>query len=230
MQGGMPMPGGWTMSMMWMAMPGQSTAGAAWMFLLMWQAMMIAMMLPSAWPMLEMYRRVAISSSMPHPGLATALVACAYFGVWLAFGMVAFAIGFGISSASMHSLTISKVVPTAGGVALIVSGAYQLSPLKQTCLRHCRSAMSYLVHGWRPGWAGAIRLGLSHGSHCALCCWALMTIQVVLGAMNLIVMIVVAAVIGFEKLWKHGPMLARASGVVAVAAGVWLLVAPYFNT
>ena len=73
MRGGMPMPGGWEMSMMWMAMPGQTAAGAAWMFLLMWQAMMIAMMLPSSWPMLELYRRVAISTGEPHPELAVAI-------------------------------------------------------------------------------------------------------------------------------------------------------------
>jgi len=224
MSGGMPMPGGWTMSMMWMAMPGQSKWGAAWMFLIMWQAMMIAMMLPSAWPMLAMYRRVAISSSMSHPGLATVVVASAYFGVWLAFGIAAFSIGFAISSASMRSLEVSRLVPAAGGVALILSGVYQLTPLKQTCLRHCRSAMSYLVQGWRPGWMGAVRLGVLHGSHCALCCWALMVIQMVLGAMNLVVMIVVAALIGFEKLWKHGPLLARVAGAAAVVAGIWLLI------
>jgi predicted metal-binding membrane protein len=66
MSGGMRMPGGWEMSMMWMAMPGQTLMGAAWIFFLMWQAMMIAMMLPSSWPMLELYRRVAISTREPH--------------------------------------------------------------------------------------------------------------------------------------------------------------------
>ena len=66
-------------------------------------------------------------------------------------------------------------------------------------------------------------MGASHGAYCALCCWALMVIQMVLGAMNLVVMIVVAAVIGFEKLWKHGPVLARVTGVVSIIAGAYLL-------
>src|SRR5207248_2082177 len=106
-----------------------------------------------------------------------------------------FSIGFGISAAAMRSVHISSMVPAAGGVALVLSGLYQITPLKQTCLRHCRSPLSHLMQGWRPGWRGAIRLGASHGAYCAMCCWALMVIQMVLAAMNLVVMIVVAAVI-----------------------------------
>src|SRR5260370_4994836 len=73
MSGGMRMPGGWDMSMMWMPMPGQSVAGSTGIFLLMWLAMMIAMMLPSSWPMLELYRKVAVSSRQKYPAAATAV-------------------------------------------------------------------------------------------------------------------------------------------------------------
>ena len=55
--GGMPMPGGWTMSMAWMRMPGQTWPGAAASFLGMWVVMMVAMMLPSLVPMLWRYRQ-----------------------------------------------------------------------------------------------------------------------------------------------------------------------------
>ena len=54
---GMPMPGGWTMSMAWMRMPGQTWLGAAASFLGMWIVMMVAMMLPSLVPMLWRYRQ-----------------------------------------------------------------------------------------------------------------------------------------------------------------------------
>ena len=60
MSGGMLMPGGWTMPMMWMAMPGQSLAGAAIAFLLMWQAMMIAMMLPAVSPFVLAFASVQL--------------------------------------------------------------------------------------------------------------------------------------------------------------------------
>jgi predicted metal-binding membrane protein len=57
MSGGMEMPDGWTMSMMWMRMPGQTWTASAAMFMLMWLAMMVAMMLPSALPMLLSFRQ-----------------------------------------------------------------------------------------------------------------------------------------------------------------------------
>jgi len=223
MRGGMPMPGGWEMSMMWMSMPGQTLGGSAWMFLTMWQAMMIAMMLPSSWPMLELYRRVAISSGGRWPGLATVAAGAGYFGVWLAFGAVVFAGGFGISAGAMRSAPVSRAMPLAAGAALVVSGVFQLTPWKQACLRHCRSPLLFLGHAWRPGFRGAVRVGIIHGAYCAGCCWALMLIQSVLGVMNLAVMTAVAAVIGVEKLWRRGPVLARVAGVVAIGVGVWVV-------
>jgi predicted metal-binding membrane protein len=223
MSGGMPMPGGWTMPMMWMVMPGQSAWSAASMFLLMWQAMMVAMMLPSSWPMLSLYRRVALHTAAPRPALSTCLVGGGYFAVWLAFGAVAFGIGIEISHGAMESERLSRLIPPAAGVALILAGLYQLSPLKQSCLKHCREPLLFLGHAWRPGPAGAIRVGILHGAYCAACCWALMLIQMVLGVMNLGVMAAVAAVIGVEKLWKRGPLLARLVGGSAIAAGAALL-------
>jgi len=224
------MPGGWEMSMMWMAspdpaMPGQTLGSAAWMFLPMWQAMMIAMMLPSSWPMLELYRRVAISSGERSPGLATVAVGAGYFGVWLAFGAMVFAAGFGVSAGAMHSAPVSRAMPLLAGAGLVLAGVFQLTPWKQACLRHCRSPLLFLGHAWRPGIPGAVRIGIVHGAYCAGCCWALMLIQAALGVMNLGVMTAVAAVIGIEKLWRRGPFLARVTGVAAVAGGVYLATA-----
>src|SRR5215469_5547294 len=53
----MEMPGGWTMSMMWMRMHGQTWFASAISFLFMWLAMMVAMMMPSALPMFLKTRR-----------------------------------------------------------------------------------------------------------------------------------------------------------------------------
>jgi predicted metal-binding membrane protein len=71
--GGMPMPGGWTMSMTWMPMPGQTWAGAAATFLSMWVVMMVAMMLPSLVPMLQHYREAVGSTRETRLGWLTAL-------------------------------------------------------------------------------------------------------------------------------------------------------------
>lgn len=224
MSGGMRMPGGWTMTMMWMAMPGQTMARSAWVFLVMWQAMMIAMMLPSCWPMLELYQRVAISTGQKRPALGTAIAGAGYFGIWLVFGAVAFAAGLGLSHVAMASARISRMVPAAGGAGLILAGAYQLSPIKQTCLRHCRSPLIWLGEAWRPGLSGAARIGIHHGAFCTACCWALMLIQFILGMMNLGVTLAIAAAIGLEKLWRRGPVLARIFGAGAVICGAYLLI------
>jgi predicted metal-binding membrane protein len=223
MGGGMTMPGGWTMPMMWMVMPGDNFWYTGGIFLLMWQAMMVAMMLPSTWPMLTLYHRVAVFREVAHASLGVLVVAAGYFSAWLAFGALAFVAGFGISSLAMQSERISQLVPLAAGLTLVLAGIYQLTPLKQACLKHCREPVLYLSHEWRPGIGGAFRLGLHHGAFCAACCWALMVIQMILGVMNLVVMIVIAAIIGTEKLWTRGPALAQAVGVCTIVAGVALI-------
>jgi len=223
MAGGMHMPGGWEMSMMWMSMPGQSTAAAAGIFLLMWLAMMIAMMLPSSWPMLELYQRVAVSSGEKRPALSTVVVGLGYFGVWLAFGVLVFGVGFAASTAAMKSEIFSHAVPLLAGSGLIFAGVYQLSPWKQACLSHCRSPLMFLGHVFRPGLRGALRVGVSHGLYCTGCCWALMLMQAILGVMSLSVMIAIAAVIGAEKLWTRGPLLARVAGAASIGVGGFFL-------
>ena len=224
MSGGMLMPGGWTMPMMWMAMPGQSLVGAAIAFVVMWQAMMIAMMLPSSWPTLELYSRVARHTGQRHPMISTILAGVGYFTVWAAFGAIAFAAGFEISRAAMLSPQLSRWIPAAAGVSLILAGVWQLTPLKQSCLNHCRDPLMVLGHAYKPGVWGGFRVGLQHGAFCAACCWALMLMQMVLGVMNLVVMVGVAVIIATEKLWKRGPLLARVVGISSVIVGTVLVV------
>jgi len=223
MSGGMKMPGGWIMPMMWMVMPGHTVAGSAFLFLVVWEAMMVAMMLPSAWPMLQLYGRVARHTGQGRPTVNTISAGAGYFAVWGIFGAIAFAIGLEISSVAMASPRLSREIPAAAGVSLVLAGLWQLSPLKQVCLKHCREPLMFLAHAYKPGAWGAFRVGLHHGAFCAACCWALMVIQMVLGVMNLTVMIVVATMIAAEKLWKRGPFLARAIGLSSIAAGVFLL-------
>jgi predicted metal-binding membrane protein len=227
MSGGpMPMPGGWEMSMMWMVMPGQTWVAAAVVFTVMWLAMMVAMMLPSAMPMLLLYRRAATFRKDAHVGASLWLLGGAYFFVWTAFGVLAYAAGMTISWLAMRYRAVSVAVPPATAAALIAAGAYQLTPWKSACLEHCRDPMALVANHLERGRSGALRLGLHHGVYCAACCWALMVIQLVLGVMNLGVMIVVAAAITLEKLLAHpwGYRTARFAGLLSISGGLWLLV------
>jgi predicted metal-binding membrane protein len=217
MSGGMPMPGNWTMGMMWMPMGSAILASA--IFTVMWLAMMVAMMLPSTMPLLLLYRRAAAFRGEAHLGQSTFALATGYFFVWALFGIVAYLFGLIITRGAMHSDAFSRAVPVASGLALSIAGIYQLTPWKSACLRHCRDPLSLVAHHLPYGRLGALRLGLHHGAFCAACCWGLMLIQLVLGAMNLAVMVAVAIVIAMEKLLSRGERLAKATGVVAIAAG-----------
>jgi len=218
MSGGMPMPGNWTMDMMWMPMGNAILAWA--MFTIMWLAMMVAMMLPSTMPLLLLHRRAAAFRGEAHLGRSILALATGYFFVWTLFGIVAYLFGLTITRGAMHSAAFSRAVPVAGGLALSMAGVYQFTPWKSACLKHCRNPPTLVAHHLSHGHLGAIRLGLHHGALCAACCWGLMLIQLVLGAMNLVVMATVAIVIAMEKLLSNGERLAKATGVVAIAAGV----------
>jgi predicted metal-binding membrane protein len=222
MSGGMPMPGNWTMSMMWMGMPSQTWIGAALSFVGMWLAMMIAMMLPSSLPMLLLYRRAAAFRGETHLGWRTFVVGAGYFFVWAQFGVIAYLLGKSVAHAAMASVALCRVVPFAASAALVLAGIFQISPWKSACLRHCRDPLSVVAHHLHGGWRGALGLGIHHGAFCAACCWALMLIQLVLGVMNVAVMVTVGVVIALEKLISRGELVARISGAVSILGGVTL--------
>jgi predicted metal-binding membrane protein len=108
---------------------------------------------------------------------------------------------------------------------LIAAGAYQLSPLKSACLSQCRSPAQFLSRHWRPGVAGAIRLGLLHGGDCVGCCWALMALLFVGGVMNIGWIVLLTMIVAVEKLAPGGAWIGRAAGVALIAWGGALLLA-----
>lgn len=222
MPGGMEMAGDWTMAMMWMGMPGESTAGAALLFLLMWLAMMIAMMLPSAMPLILVHRRVMLFRGEPRAMLRTWLVGAGYFSAWTAFGIGAYGLGVGMARLAMASELVSRFVPLASGVAIATGGLWQLTPWKSACLRHCRNPLQLLARHLDGGSWAAYVFGSHHGAYCAGCCWGLMLMLLVVGLMNLPAMIAVAAVIAVEKLLPRGERFARSVGFAAIGAGAWL--------
>lgn len=223
MSGGMPMAGGWTMSMMWMPMPNEAWILAALVFLAMWLAMMVTMMLPSTLPMLLLYRRTLLSRHVRRPDGLMWTAAAGYFLVWSIFGAAVYVLGLAFARSTMISPAISRAMPLLSGGALILAGMYQLSAWKFACLQHCRNPIFALAHyqrGRSPReWVRAFRLGFHHGAFCTGCCWALMLIQLTLGVMNIPAMVAVAAIIAFEKLIPRGASVARVVGAGAIAAG-----------
>jgi predicted metal-binding membrane protein len=222
MSGAMPMPGGWSMSMAWMAMGSQSAAERAAMFLAMWTVMMVAMMLPSVMPVVLLHRKLIGSrAERGHAKVGSnLLLLVGYFAVWTGFGAVAYVIGISITSAAMHSVSLSRAVPVATGVVLALAGLFQLTRLKLACLSHCRSPLEFFAHHQIRRRVDSLMVGVHHGAYCAACCWALMAIQLALGVMSLPLMGALALVIYLEKCWKYGEALASFVGILAIVAGV----------
>jgi predicted metal-binding membrane protein len=169
-----------------------------------WTVMMAAMMLPSVAPFALLYARGASTAAAP------GLLAAGYIGVWALVGVPAYAL----------DRALGMDHPTATAAVLIAAGLYQLSPLKQACLRRCRSPVNFLVQYWRPGLGGAFRLGARHGAYCLGCCIALMAVLVVAGGMGLVWVVAIALVVAAEKLLPHGPLLGKIGGVGLIAAGI----------
>jgi predicted metal-binding membrane protein len=219
--GGMPMPGGWTMSMTWMRMPGQTWPGAASSFLAMWIVMMVAMMLPALLPVLRRYRE-SVGAASRTPGRLTALVGAGYFIIWTAFGAAVYPVGAALAALAMQQPALSRAVPTAIGAVVLIAGALQFTRWKGRRLTCCRNAPGH--ERVLPSDAGgAWRLGLRLGLQCLACCANLMAILLVIGMMELHTMILVTAGITAERLAPAGERLARAMGIVLVMAGLLLI-------
>jgi predicted metal-binding membrane protein len=168
-----------------------------------WTAMMAAMMLPSAAPLVLLYGR----RSNP---VDSGLLMAGYVTVWAAVGVAAYELDMWLPD------------PGDGAVAtvLILAGLYQLTPLKHACLQRCRSPLDFLVTRWRKGPLGAVRLGAEHGAYCVGCCWALMVVLVVAGAMSIAWVVAIGVAVAAEKLLPGGPILGRIAGIGLMTAAL----------
>lgn len=219
---GMPMPGGWTLSMAWMRMPGQTWPGAAAAFLCMWLVMMVAMMLPSLLPMLWRYRQSAAAAGGARLGGLTVLVGLGYFGVWTVIGAAAFALGVTLAAAAMQLPALARAAPLAAGAVVLLAGALQFSAWKARQLACCRQAPGHgrpLAADAGTAWRHGLRLGL----HCSRCCAGPTVVLLVIGVMDLRAMAAVTAAITLERLAPAGERFARAGGALALAAGLCLM-------
>jgi len=186
----------------------------------MWSVMMVAMMLPSAAPVTLLVANIARKRA-PSGGIgaATVLFVAGYLAVWIAFSALATALQWALDEAGLLSDTMALANRVVAGATLIVAGVYQWTPLKEACLRHCRSPMDFLLFHWRQGRVGALVSGIGHGAYCLGCCWMLMALLFVGGIMNLIWIAAIALLVLIEKTFPGGRWLARATGAILVIWG-----------
>jgi predicted metal-binding membrane protein len=223
MSGGMTMPGGWILSMIWMRMQGQSWVDAAASFLGMWVVMMAAMMLPTLLPALLRYR-VSLGGPQPiNPIALTILAGAGYALVWTILGLVVYPIGVVVAKILMASEVLAHWAPIVVGLVLLVAGFFQLTKWKMHELCRCRAAVFAGGGALRQDAGGAWRYGIRFGANCALCCCGLMAVVLATGVMNLGTMALVAVAISAERQLPRPVWAARAAGIIIIAAAVVMI-------
>lgn len=206
--------------------PGTDLGALGW-YLGIWVTMMAAMMLPAAAPMVLVFARIARERARRgKTWVPTWIFVAGYLATWTAFGLLGYTIYRLIAKVGPGFLAWDDYGALMAGGAVVLAGLYQLTPLKSVCLRHCRTPLHFVLHGWREGYSGALRMGAEHGAYCVGCCWGLMLILFALGMMSLVWMAVVAAVIVAEKITPFGEHLSRAFAVAFVLFGIWVALAP----
>jgi len=192
----------------------------------MWAAMMVGMMVPSATPMVVAYTEwTRRGAGNGRRAIAVASFLAGYLVVWSAFSLMAAGLHVALDRAGLLTSMGAVARPVVGGTLLVVAGAFQLSPWKESCLRACRSPFGFLVGEWRDGARGALTMGVRHGALCLGCCWLLMAVLFVVGTMHLAWMAAVAVFVLVEKVAPRRLRVGRTGAVVLIGWGMWTLLA-----
>ncbi len=204
-----------------MQMPPTDWLAPAGMFaLLMWMVMMQAMMLPAVLPVFLLYRRCLQRDRQKLTKLLLFIVA--YVLLWSLFALLMTLLqGVGEQLGWLDPMLL-RLPPWLGALALLMAGLYQLSRAKAACLQHCQSPLGFLQRHVRPGLSGAWRLGMQHGLYCLGCCWALMLLLLVVGAMSLWGMALLALLVLAEKWLALGAGWLRFSGALLLLGAMLL--------
>src|SRR5215213_2980568 len=191
-----------------------STMGGVVPFVLGWTAMMVAMMIPATLPLILLYRTVTRQRLSPiQARVGTMALLTGYIAVWAVAGLPIY--GYALTTQTMGRF--AAVLPA---VLLVIGGVYQFTSLKRSCHVRCSNPLFFLMHKWKPGTAGALRLGVLHGIDCLGCCAGLMVGLVALGMMNLALVFTVALIIFAEKTLPDSHRLAPTLGFVMIVGGV----------
>src|SRR5215469_3932169 len=202
------------------------TSGDVLLMFAMWAVMMTGMMMPSVAPVVLLYARVeryAISQGQAFA--ATSWFAAGYLLAWTSFSLLATIAQWGLERAALLTPFMTAASAPLGATVLVAAGVYQWSPLKQKCLAHCQSPLTFLQHhgGFQREARKSLMLGVRHGVYCIGCCWALMARLFVGGVMNLAWIAGIAALVLVEKIVPAGRTLGRIAGLGFVAASLWIL-------
>ena len=192
---------------------------------LMWLVMMIAMMIPSVSPLILIFATINRQRKhQDHPFINAAFLMAGYFLVWAAFSLVATVLQWLLQQMSLLSPEMKTTNKIFGSIILIVAGIFQFTPLKQSCLAHCRTPLGFVLQHWKEGKQGALRMGIENGFYCLGCCWMLMVLLFVTGIMNLLWVSTIAIFVLVEKLLAQIRWIPYFAGAFLILYGVFILI------
>jgi predicted metal-binding membrane protein len=198
-------------------MPTASSATGryATLFLATWVVMMLAMMFPATSPMFLAFHKEQSAKHRPDDAFAfTWIFVTAYLWVWALAGIAAY-IGERIAGDLRHSLD-PVTGAQLGGVVILLAGVYQLTPLKELCLRECRTPITTTT--WHNEKTDVLRMGLLHGLYCVGCYWPLFVTLYPLG-MSVGAMAVITLIVLAEKALPWPTPVRYATAIVLVLFG-----------
>ena len=216
-----------------MDMPGMSMEGmshgtdamALGLTFAMWAVMMTGMMLPSAAPAILLYGALVRKHGERGSVLPAAWIFTGgYLLVWTGFSVAATLMQAMVDASGLLTPTMASSSAYFSSALLIAAGVYQLLPLKEACLRKCRTPFEFFATRWRAGRSGALRMGLEHGAYCVGCWWVLMLLLFVAGVMNLLWVALLAGLILAEKVLPRPEWTTRIASAALIVSGIVLLV------
>lgn len=208
-------------------MMGLTMGMSAPVFLGVWVVMMIAMMFPAAAPMITMFSRVHEGKrARGQPFVPTVVFVAPYLVVWTAFGALGYAAAVAYTPVEQQTAWLMGHAARIAGSLFLLTGLYQLTPLKDVCLSKCRTPLAFLLNSWRDGYGGAFRMGLDHALYCLGCCWLLFVLLFPIGIMNVAAMAAISVFIVVEKALPRGVLVGRIVALLFIAYGALLIAIP----
>ncbi|HTX78442.1 MAG TPA: DUF2182 domain-containing protein [Longilinea sp.] len=165
--------------------------GSIQSFATTWLVMMAAMMLPSAVPLV--YEFAHHSEGRSGWQVATTALGAAYLSVWLAFGLLCYAIYDALNMPWPDQRLI-------GGFALVLAAIYAITPIKRASEARCRALCA--LHGPLPFnlLRSALVAGVRYGLSCMGCTAGLMIAAVLIGMTSLGWMVIISCLVLVYKL------------------------------
>ena len=215
------------MSALFFAMPmsPEWTATDFVLLFLMWLVMMIAMMTPSVAPLILIFAKVNRQRKHEERVFVSSIyLMTGYFLVWAVFSLAATLLQWLLQQVSLLNPEMKTTSKILGSAILIMSGIFQFTPLKKTCLKYCRTPLGFVLQHWKEGKSGALKMGMENGLYCVGCCWMLMVLLFVAGIMNLLWVALIALFVLIEKISPGVKWIPYVAGLVLIVYGILLLI------